>query len=240
VSANRFSIGAIRKLHGQVERFGVHKRTGKFVRWSSPRGRALRARRKLEGKVTLQQRDEFRAWARSRSLIPRSERIAVTKPPLRLRALREARGLLGVLERGGNNRGPQVDKIISENDGALGEPWCGDFAAYVYRRAGSKAVQRGWASTSLIGRLAGMTSHDARAGRPGDLVVFDFPGGGADSDHVGLLVHYANKDGKKVAPAKATHVRTLDGNSRVGRGKQGVGYQTRKLDLVNRTVRVRR
>lgn len=245
VSGARFSIGAIRKVDGKVARYGRHKRTGKFVRWGSPYGRYLRAKGVLAAHVTMDERDEFRKWAKAEGFIANTDRVA-TELPLRLRALAQARALYGVVEQGGNNRGPEVDKIIRGEGGTPGQPWCGYFAAHVYRKAGSKVVQRGWAATSLIGRLAGMTSHDKLAGKPGDLVVFNFPGGGVDSDHVGLLVHYTDAEGNKVDPEKATHVKTIDGNTTVGldasdgKGGEGVDYRVRHLSLVDRIVKVHR
>jgi hypothetical protein len=102
-------------------------------------------------------------------------------PPLRVRAYREALRDLGVRERGGNNRGPEVDKIIRENGGDLGEPWCGDAVARWYRRAGSRLVQRGWASTIwLLARLA-----PVRSPLQGHVVVYDFGSGGAK--HTGVF-----------------------------------------------------
>ena len=101
--------------------------------------------------------------------------------PLRLRAYRVALGLVGVMEEGGNNTCRKVSEIIRSNGGIVGEPWCGDFQAYCYRNAGSKAVTRSWASVSLLGSIVGVT----RTSHPetGDLVRFDF-------DHVGMFVRW--------------------------------------------------
>lgn len=98
---------------------------------------------------------------------------------LRDNAYSHAQSLIGVMESGGNNTGPTVNKIIRANRGSIGEPWCGDFCAYVYRLAGSKAVTRSWASVSSLGSLSGVKhlKHPAR----GDLVRFKF-------DHVGMYV----------------------------------------------------
>jgi len=179
-------------------------------------------------------------WLRKRRQGVNEKSIRTKREPLRLRALREARKDLYVRERGGNNRGPEVDKIILENDGVLGEPWCGDAVARWYRKAGSKSVQRAWAATRSLGRLAGMSVlPDQRVGRPGDIVVFNFAGGHLDSDHTGLLIRYCNETGRSRRAHTATHVKTIDGNSNVG-GGQGVGYQTRQISLVNRVVRVTR
>lgn len=100
-------------------------------------------------------------------------------PVLRLRAYKVAQGLVGVMEQGGNNTGPTVDKIIRANGGAIGEPWCGDFVAYCYRNAGSKSVQRAWASVRALRGLVGVQA----TARPqtGDLVRYTF-------DHVGMFV----------------------------------------------------
>lgn len=91
---------------------------------------------------------------------------------LALRAYKVAEGLVGVMEQGGNNRGPMVSKIIRDNGGAVGEPWCGDFVAYCYRQAGSKAVNRSWASVYYLGRIAGLV-RTSKPGR-GDIVRYSF------------------------------------------------------------------
>jgi hypothetical protein len=113
--------------------------------------------------------------------------------PMRLRALEAAESLVGVMEVGGNNRGPMVNRIILANDGAIGEPWCGDFVAYCYRQAGSKAVTRSWASVRLLGSVSGVQ----RVSKPlaGDLVRFNF-------DHVGMFVRDAG-----------AFIETIEGNT---------------------------
>lgn len=158
---------------------------------------------------------------------PLRKQVAAHKP-LRLKALSEARKLVGVMEVGGNNQGKVVTQIIRANKGAGPEPWCGDFVAYAYRKAGSKAVQRGWASVSLIGRLAGM----GRTSSPqaGDLVVFNF-------DHVGMFV----KD------LGGGFIETIEGNTGASgavsdskTGGDGVYVKKRSKALVARYVRVLR
>lgn len=104
-----------------------------------------------------------------------------SKTPLRLRAFAKARIDVGQTEQGGNNRGWFVDKVIKANGGDLGEPWCGDAVAYWYRRAGSKIVQRGWASTIwLLAQLAPVKNP-----LRGHVVVYDFGTPGAK--HTGLF-----------------------------------------------------
>lgn len=96
-------------------------------------------------------------------------------------ALKEAERLLaiGIFEVGGNNRGPWVEKIIRANGGLIGEPWCGDFCAYVYRNVGAKSVTRAWAAVRLIPGVPGLKT--VTSPKPGDLVRFTF-------DHVGIYV----------------------------------------------------
>lgn len=100
------------------------------------------------------------------------------REPKRLKAYRVAASLVGVMEQGGNNQGATVMKIIRANGGTGPEPWCGDFVAYCYQLAGSKAVQRAWAAVRMIRGLAGVRATSRP--RRGDLVRFTF-------DHVGMF-----------------------------------------------------
>lgn len=97
---------------------------------------------------------------------------------LRGRALDEARHLIGVTEQGGNNVGPTVTAIIRENGGTGPEPWCGDFVAHCYRKAGSKAVTRAWAAVALYLGVGGI--RQTSSPKPGDPVRYTF-------SHIGLF-----------------------------------------------------
>lgn len=156
-----------------------------------------------------------------------------SKRPLRLRALDEAKDLVGVMETGGNNRGAEVERIIRENGGMVGEPWCGDFVAHCYRTAGSKSVQRGWASTLQLGYLAGMGKITRPL--PGDIVVYDFPGG-QSSDHTGLFCRF--EAGGLVAIEGNTGATGAVSDSTTG--GDGVYIKRRSTTLVARYVRVYR
>lgn len=116
--------------------------------------------------------------------------------PLRLRALAEAEKLIGIMERGGNNAGADVARIIRGGGGNPSDrpAWCGYLCAFVYRLAGSKAVSWQWAAVRLLYPLSGVgkTSHPL----PGDLVRFTF-------DHVGLF-EKDNGDGT---------ITTIEGNT---------------------------
>jgi hypothetical protein len=98
--------------------------------------------------------------------------IKAAETPLRVRALREAERLIGVMEQGGNNVGPVVTELIRENGGAGPEPWCGDFVAHCYRKAGSKMVTRSWAAVRLLGWLTGMRVLSEPV--PGCIVIYTF------------------------------------------------------------------
>lgn len=135
----------------------------------------------------IKRRNKFKVkhWARLRktadSMVARRQDQLST---VGSRAWTVAGSLLAVREVGGNNVGPMVTKIIRANGGTGPEPWCGDFVAYCYTLARSKAVQRGWAATTLIGRLQGLTVIPLDQAHQGDILVFDF--GTGTPEHMGL------------------------------------------------------
>lgn len=162
----------------------------------------------------------------------------MAKQKLRLKALAHAKSQVGVMEHGGNNQGAKVLRFIRKNGGTGPEPWCGDFMAWCYRRAGSKVVQRGWAAVRFIGYMTGMGI--VRRPRAGDLVCFTF-------DHVGMFVTYCTRTGLPAARKHATHIRTIEGNtgasgavSDSSTGGDGVYVKIRPLSQVARFVRVYR
>jgi hypothetical protein len=142
----------------------------------------------------------------------RRKQLAAIKP-LRLRALAEARRLVGIMETGGNNMGKEVLRFIRENGGTGPESWCGDFLAYVYHHAGSKVVQRGWAAVRFLGFLTGMRIRSVRSLLPGMIVAYTF-------DHCGLFVEYLRLVGgqwRSCTASQATHIKAIEGNTgRVG------------------------
>jgi hypothetical protein len=157
---------------------------------------------------------------------------------LRLRAHAEAKKLVGVMEVGGNNRGKMVQAIIAANGGAAGEPWCGDFIAYCYRRAGSKSVTRAWAAVRQYLPLTGLK----RTNNPekGDLVRYRF-------DHIGMFVCWCDGHGTPVPRSRASHIKTIEGNtgrsgavSDSSTGGDGVYVKLRARSLVADYIRVLR
>lgn len=226
----RFTLlGRKRGTHVEFRRLGMHKRTGKLVWASSAYGKSLRAAKRL--RLTF----DDDAW---QTVVAAAKRQGLSVKPVEAstlgeRALAEAQQMLGlnIREHGANNRGEWVEKIIRANGGVPGEPWCGDFAAWCYRRAGSKAVTRSWAAVRLLGRLSGMRIVSKHALQQGDLVRFTF-------DHVGIFERYVLKD-------KVWHVVTIDGNTGLrdvsdGSGSEGVERKTRPLSLVADGVEVLR
>jgi hypothetical protein len=144
------------------------------------------------------------------------------------RAVQIAESLVGVMEEGGNNTGKRVAEIITSNGGYVGEPWCGDFVAYCYRNAGSKAVTRSWASVSLLGGVAGLRRSDPP--RRGDLVRYTF-------DHVGIFLRDLGNG----------EIETIEGNTGASgavsdstTGGDGVYRKRRDKSLVNDYLRVTR
>lgn len=114
-------------------------------------------------------------------------------PPLRERALAEARTHVGTKEEpAGTNR-----VFFSTWYGLVG-PWCAMFVSYCYVKAGSKTFAPG----SRYAYVPFIVS-DARAGRnnlavtrtpaPGDLVCYDWDRDGV-ADHVGLFERWLDKD----------------------------------------------
>jgi hypothetical protein len=184
-----------------------------------------------------------RLLAEARHIVNLRKKQLAAHKPLRLRALAEARHLVGIMETGGNNMGREVLRFIRENGGTGPESWCGDFLAYVYRHAGSKAVQRGWAAVRFLGFMAGMRVRSVRSLLPGMIVAYTF-------DHCGLFVEYLRLVGtewRSCTASQATHIRTIEGNTgRIGAvsdsrtGGDGVYTKIRAIGLVARGVEVTR
>jgi hypothetical protein len=152
---------------------------------------------------------------------------AIPGASLQEKALAEAQKLVGVVESGGNNMGEKVMEIIRANGGTGPEPWCGDFVAYCYRRAGSTVVNRSWAAVRFLGKMTGQSV--VAKPKPGDIVCFTF-------DHTGL---YVRDDGDFIV--------TIEGNtgavgavSDSSTGGDGVYIKRRDKALVARYVRVQR
>lgn len=147
---------------------------------------------------------------------------------LRERAYQEASRLVGIMEKGGNNRGPEVEKIIREGGGLPGQAWCGWFLAAVYRRAGSVAVTWQWGAVRLWLPLPGIRRTSTP--RRGDPVRFNF-------DHIGMFVRDLGTG----------YIETIEGNTGASgarsdstTGGDGVYRKSRSKTLVRDYLEVTR
>jgi len=131
-------------------------------------------------------------------------------------ALREAKR--GVREKGGNNRGPDVEKYQRATWlSGTGWPWCMAFVVWCFRQAGYD-----------IRRTAGVEDFDTWArsegtqvDRPlrGDVVLFDLDGDGKYDDHTGFVVRCLS-----IRIAGSWLLRTVEGNTSSGEaGSQSDG-----------------
>lgn len=160
----------------------------------------------------------------------RQRQLATPRKNLGEKALDVMRTLKNVREVGGNNVGPMVSKIIRENGGTPGEPWCGDTVAYAFRHAGSKVVQRAWAAVKYLGYLTGMRI--VKSPRPGDIVCYKF-------DHTGIFEKWINKSAGIFLAWEGNTGRTGAVSDSVG-GGDGVYEKQRNTTQVARWVRVLR
>lgn len=160
----------------------------------------------------------------------RRPRVRKWRLTLRERAYRLAKAEVGVVEEGGNNRGERVELYITSNGGMIGEAWCGDFMAFVYRLAGSLAVTRSWAAVRLLRWVAGIK----RTTEPeqGDIVTYDF-------DHTGMFDKWLNRaTGEFLAIEGNTG--DLGAVSDSVTGTDGVKEKVRNVSQVDEFLRVTR
>jgi hypothetical protein len=112
----------------------------------------------------------------------------------------------------------------------LGSPWCGFacMAAWLYG-AGKHLPADTVSTVAILSRARrgdGFTAVPASKAKPGDLVVFNFPGG-APAEHVGLAR----------GPAKGGVIPTVEGNTSPGSGGSqanggGIYVRTRPVGLI--------
>ena len=95
--------------------------------------------------------------------------------------------------------------------GLNGQPWCAMFVAWVFSHAGAESLLPvRTASCGTFMRAAQAAGRWVTSNyHPGDVVIYDFPGGGA-TDHCGIVVT-ALTDG----------VRAIEGNTAVGDDSNG-------------------
>lgn len=198
------------------------------------RRRLAYRQRRLKVSVRHHRNNSARKWRglvdEAHHKIARRERQLAETRPLRERAHAEMVKLLGIMEQGANNAGADVARIIRGGGGdpAARPPWCGYAMAYVYKKAGSRAVDWRWAAVRLVSAVSGVRR--TTAPMKGDLVRFTF-------DHIGMF-EKDNGDGT---------ITTLEGNtgatgavSDSKTGGDGVYRKVRSKQLVNDYLRVTR
>lgn len=197
--------------------------------------RRLRYRqRRLKVSIRHNRMNSARKWRRlvdeAHAKIARRDMQLAAQRPLREKAHAEMVKLLGVMEQGGNNAGADVARIIRGGGGNPADrpAWCGYTMAYVYRKAGSRAVDWRWAAVRLVSAVSGVRR--TTAPMKGDLVRFTF-------DHIGMFER-DNGDGT---------ITTLEGNTGASgavsdskTGGDGVYRKVRPKSLVNDYLRVTR
>lgn len=190
--------------------------------------------------VSASEAANIRRWRHLRDeaqrMVTRRRKQIVTHRPLHARAFAYAESLVGIMEKGGNNIGPEVSALIRSAGGSPGEPWCGDTVIVCYRNAGSKAVNRSWAAVRLM-----LTPGVKRTTSPvqGDIVRYTF-------DHTGLFDCWCDANGKPTAKNLASHLLAVEGNTGAsgavsdGNGNDGVYRKVRARSLVSDFLHVTR
>lgn len=179
---------------------------------------AVRTRKAAEARVTRvaaekAERGRRNDVAQARRVLARHKPVVLVAP--NERAVKLALSHVGTIESAGKpNRGPKIDAWQTEHLGWAGFAWCGAFVGSLLKQVGVSGI---------VGKNIVYTPSifaDAKAGRngfeklvplssakPGDLVLFNFPGG-AHVDHVGMAI----------APydARTQTIATVEGNTSAG------------------------
>lgn len=119
-------------------------------------------------------------------------------------ALSAAASQLGVREQA-VNAGPEVDRYLATAGAASGNPWCAAFVTWSLEQAGFELPGSGWAAVANWVGAAQAGEHglqlvNAADARPGDIVAYDWGGGGdfGSDGHIGFL-ESPIEDGRFVA-----------------------------------------
>jgi len=143
----------------------------------------------------------------------------------------EANKHLGYIEAKGQST------IFGKWYGANGAAWCAMFVSYVLAKAGAPEILKGAQSAKGAAQVSKIKNHLKAKGAkqikaadalPGDVVIFDWPGG-YETDHVGFIRAASNKTKKQIY--------TIEGNTSSGvAGSQanggGVYKRTRSFGVV--------
>lgn len=111
--------------------------------------------------------------------------------------------------------------------GLNGQPWCMMFVQWVFNQAGVPLPARTASCGALMRAAQGAGQWKTKGFLPGDVVIYDFPGGAA-TDHCGILESIS-----------ADYVTAIEGNTAVGNDSNGgeVMRRTRAISTVVGAVR---
>jgi hypothetical protein len=147
--------------------------------------------------------------AQTRRNVARAKYLALKAAPkksMRVRALEHALADVGITERGGNNRGPEVEKIIRAGGGRVGDAWCLWFVIAKYKQAGSKlAWEETWGAVRRI-KVVCIRVKAAANIAAGHIVEFTF-------EHTGLFITWCDAAGNAKPRLLATHAKVCEGNT---------------------------
>jgi hypothetical protein len=130
---------------------------------------------------------------------------ATANAPMRLKALADAGGDVGVTESGGNNRGPAVEAIIRKGGGSVGDAWCLWAVIKWYRAAGSTANWSvTWGGVRNIRYVEGVKR--VLVPLAGHVIEYTF-------EHTGLFVCFCNAQGQRRPRLLATHLKAIEANT---------------------------
>ena len=143
--------------------------------------------------------------------------------------LEAAKACVGIVEEGGDNRGPMVEAFQSTIGGANGQSWCLSFiqalTAYVEDRFG---VVSNLPLTELVAALWDKTPVEVRVTaenvQPGDLILWQY--GATSKGHVGIVTNVLFK-----------LLRTIEGNTSDSKeiDREGDGVYEKERSLIGTT-----
>ena len=157
-----------------------------------------------------------------------TEPTAVCTPEfLNAEVAKEALKWIGVTEKGGDNKGPEVERFQKAVDGkAVGEPWCMSFIQFIIKEIEERyGVKSRIFKTEHVLTCWNKTPKNMRVGKPcpGDVICWNFTG--TTSGHGGFI---------ETMMVNRCMVKTIEGNtsgpgSRIVREGDGVYLKTRHL-----------
>lgn len=161
---------------------------------------------------------------------PKPEAPRIARINFMAELIREAEKWIGTSEKGGNNKGPEVERFQKAVDGkAVGEPWCACFVQFCVKEvtsrlqptvvmASSEHCMTIWTRTSGV--------HRYKSPRPGYIVIWNYEG--TANGHIGIVTRVIDEftietiEGN-TAPSDNTIEREGDGVYRKIRSTKQIG-----------------